>query len=516
VTTLCTYCGTPLPKEDARFCTNCGMLVPSHPFSPKAAPSPSSHANTVREQVAEQPHTPPRSVRYPARNEPPAWMSQLDSTTVVRPFTPLPVIPQTDGANVVESSDHMVDPAAAAWPNSLAEYAAKQPQGMGNQARANVENLVSEEQKQQLQRDNTPPGRELHVKIWGQEGQKRQEKREHVVEDVDVNDLPTRPLMAESPDLVAPRSSVPAPASQRRSLHGQDVEYLDTVPMATPKRTNPPSFPPESFGQQSFAPQQIWSQAEQQQQSIFSQPAPTVPQNPASQSDIQYSSAVRPTSYAQVNPASLAGQQHPTQLNASQNQERRQASSLAAMKTSKGKSRRPLVIALMLLLLLAIGAVATWIIQAQPFSVSSVTQPQETFSDTRLGFSLSYPNGWTAKANTGKGSVQLSDSSLTDQVYILTKSGIGGDLSQALQQEATQLKMTNQQKGLPPVAFASTTWQQLKGSIFVSGANYTGVILMTSHNNMLFTMVQMAPQATFSQEDQLVFASMRSSFRFLP
>src|SRR5450755_1088323 len=29
----CKYCGTDLPKEDARFCNNCGMLVPSHPFS---------------------------------------------------------------------------------------------------------------------------------------------------------------------------------------------------------------------------------------------------------------------------------------------------------------------------------------------------------------------------------------------------------------------------------------------------------------------------------------------------
>ncbi len=32
----CKYCGTELPTDDARFCNNCGMLVPSHPFSPQS------------------------------------------------------------------------------------------------------------------------------------------------------------------------------------------------------------------------------------------------------------------------------------------------------------------------------------------------------------------------------------------------------------------------------------------------------------------------------------------------
>src|ERR1700738_2526029 len=66
----CKYCGTDLPKEDARFCNNCGMLVPSHPFSHQSLSaskngvsseplSPSSgepqerRKRVLREQVAE-------------------------------------------------------------------------------------------------------------------------------------------------------------------------------------------------------------------------------------------------------------------------------------------------------------------------------------------------------------------------------------------------------------------------------------------------------------------------------
>jgi hypothetical protein len=451
VATVCTYCGTPLPRDDARFCTNCGMLVPSHPFSPKAAsfsPSPAHPESTLREQIAQQIQPSSQQVRYPAQHEPPTWMSQLDSPTIARPFTPFPAIPQTDRPNRVESSEQTVE------------------------------------------RRNSPPGQERYEKVREQE---RQEKREYVVEDVDVNDLPTRPLLAGSPGLQSPPSGVPATDSQGRSMSGQNVEYLDTVPIATPRRTNPPSIPPEGFAQQPSAPQHLWSSAEQRQQGIFSHSASTVQQQPAS----------------------LPGLANPAQSDASQVQERRPVSRIAVMKTTRRKSRKPLVFALVLLLLLAIGGIAAWIIQAQPFTVPEVTQPEQTYSNTSLGFSLSYPNGWSSVTNTAKRSVQLADSSQTDLVKILVQAGAGNTISSALQQEAAQLKMTNLQKGLQPVSFAGMSWQQIKGSIFVQGATYSGVVLMANHNNTLFTIVQMAPQTTFAQEDQLVFANMRSSFKFL-
>ncbi len=452
--TLCTYCGTPLPKDDARFCTNCGMLVPSHPFSPKAAsfsPAPAHPESPLPEQVAQQMQPSVRPVRYPAQNEPPTWISQLDSPTIARPFTPFPAIPQTD-----------------------------RPIEMGSR-------------EQPVERENTPPGHELPGKVWGQKGQERQVKREYVVDDVDVNDLPTRPLVAGSPDLKTPRSTVPATNSQGRNFNSQDVEYLDTVPMATPKRTNPPSMPPEGFAQQPHAAHQLWSAAEQQQQNIFSQPA---------LSEQQY-------------PVGLSGLQNATQFDAAPVQEQRPVSSPAGMQTAKRKSSKPLAIALVLLLLLAVGGIAAWIIESQPFTVPAVTQPQKTYSTTQLGFSLSYPNGWSSITNNGKRSVKFSDSSQTDQVTIRVQPGAGNNLSSALQQEAAQLKMTNQKKGMSPISFGGTTWQKIQGNIFVQGATYTGVVLVASHHNSLYTIVQMAPQTTFAQEDQLVFANMRSTFTFL-
>src|SRR5437867_62923 len=83
---LCVRCGTTL-KDDARFCNNCGMLVPSHPFSlssSKLPPSPQGAivsgqhdiiSDIMREQVIQ---SPPRTPRHSIHNEPPAWMSQLD------------------------------------------------------------------------------------------------------------------------------------------------------------------------------------------------------------------------------------------------------------------------------------------------------------------------------------------------------------------------------------------------------------------------------------------------------
>jgi hypothetical protein len=460
VATLCTYCGTPLQREDARFCTNCGMMIPSRSYSPNAASSPlppAQSASAMREQVELQDRssTPPK--RYTTQDKPPAWMNQLDNAAIVRPITPFPAIPHTEG---------------------------------------------------------TSPVKELHVKVWGQEGQEHQEKRESVVED-DVIDLPTRPLMSGSSNLSKSNGVTPRPSSQIPDSQSEDVEFLDTIPIVTPRRTNPPSLPPEVFSQQPQARQQLWSQAEQHQQYMFSQPASPSQRNTMSQPGIHDLPAGPFPSNAPRNPASLPGFQQPSLADASQAQDQKQVSAPPMIPTSKRKSRMPLVVAVVLLFLLAIGGVTAWIIQAQPFTIPAVTQPQQTLSNAQLGFLLSYPNGWTATTNVGKGSVQLSDSSQTDQVNILVQTAANNSPGQALQQEATRLKMTKLQQGLAPVTFAGTTWQQIKGSIFVRGATYTGLILVANHNNKIFTIVQMAPQTTFAQEDQLVFATMRSTFQFL-
>ncbi|MFL5654384.1 MAG: hypothetical protein ACJ8CB_09425, partial [Ktedonobacteraceae bacterium] len=90
----------------------------------------------------------------------------------------------------------------------------------------------------------------------------------------------------------------------------------------------------------------------------------------------------------------------------------------------------------------------------------------------------------------------------------------GEGLGQYLQQEASQLGMTGQKKG-PALSFAGVSWQQMQGSVLERGASYTGTVVVTVHNQHLFTMLLLAPQITYAQEDQLVFSGIRSSFQFV-
>ena len=180
---------------------------------------------------------------------------------------------------------------------------------------------------------------------------------------------------------------------------------------------------------------------------------------------------------------------------------------------SRRKSRKPLVLVSLLLLVLVAG-VGAWVVVWQPFSVPGITQPQQNFKDTRLGFSLLYPSGWRFQVDQGKSTAQFYDSSHTAQVNILVGFANGGDPGQYLQQEASKLGMTEQTKG-PALSFAGASWQQIQGSVLERGASYTETVIVTVHNQHLFTILLLAPQSTYAQEDQLVFSGMRSSFQFV-
>jgi hypothetical protein len=142
-----------------------------------------------------------------------------------------------------------------------------------------------------------------------------------------------------------------------------------------------------------------------------------------------------------------------------------------------------------------------------------VTQPQQTFSNTQLGLSVLYPSGWTAQANTGKGTVVFSDSSHTAEVEMVVAAASVG-LNQSLTKEEAQLGLTGMKRE-NPLSFAGTSWQQVQGSMQVSGANYTAVLLAAIHGSHIYIIIQMAPQVTYTDEDHLIFSSMRSSFKFL-
>ena len=505
--TLCTHCGTTL-KDAARYCNNCGTLAPSHPFSSKfVSPAPpavpadgqNGSTNSVKhEQIAQ--HSPSRPVRSSAPSEPPSWMSQLDNQfhnqseapsngmERDRPENPFPVdVVKADGLE--KHSKKGSDPSSTLQLN----FPVPEPVHQAS-----------------------PAVRELHVKVWEQEepvsaatSPEKLMPAQNEEQDT-IGDVPTRPLIASSGskpvDKLTQRNEISSPASKMPMARFDGVEQLNTVPLSTAPRVNPVSQPVKDPGQQ-----QRWEQLRQQSRSIepptrdrpVHQSVPGVPAyTPSnSRSILQERSGISPvfTFSPGIVPAQDTRQTPPPQVSVPPKPHR--------------KSRKPLVLVSLLLLIL-IGGVGAWVVVWQPFSVPGITQPQQNFKDTRLGFSLLYPGGWRFQVDQGKTTTHFYDSSHTAQVDIVVGFANGGDLGQYLQQEASHLGMTGQKK-VSPLSFAGESWQQIQGSVLEGGASYTETVIVTVHNQHLFTILLLAPQITYAQEDQLVFSSMRSSFQFV-
>lgn len=465
--TLCTYCGTPLPGEDARYCTKCGMLVPSHPFSSKSissSPAATAQGNTsravVREQIAQQP--PFRGAGRTTQDDPPSWISQLD--------------PRSLSSSKEEPEQRPRGSAPVDFP--LPEAVPPTQRG-------------------------TAPGRPLQVKVWdGTESETGAPSRARVDESVPVDDnsmetLPTRPLSASMPGITPPRKSNVAPAARpAQDARVDEVEYLDTMPLATPSQARQTPWPSvEGFAQpQSRAPQHNLFAEEARishPASPFPPPAPAAPERPMQQQRMATQATSQPGLARQV-----------------------AAPPVALSRPKRGQGKRPLMVTVVVLIILVIAGAVAFVVVKQPFSVASVTQPQQTYSNSQLGFSVQYPNGWITTVDSGKTTASFYDTSHTDQFIVLT-GGNASNVSQYLQQEASKSGMTNQQTNLPTLAFGGASWQQLKGNTLVNGASYTETLLAAAHGSSLVMIVQLAPQTTYGQEEQLVFSPMRASFQFL-
>ena len=178
--------------------------------------------------------------------------------------------------------------------------------------------------------------------------------------------------------------------------------------------------------------------------------------------------------------------------------------------SSRKKSRVPFIILLALLGILVLGGGA-WVLLAQPFSISPVTQPLQDFKDTGLGVALSYPNSWTVQhIATG---VLFSDSSHTAQVKLQVANDTS-DAAHYVRQQATKSGMTAI-KPLGTTSFAGLSWQQVQGNLQQDGANYTTTMLATVNGNHMYVLTQMAPQNVYADEESVVFSVIRNSFRFL-
>jgi hypothetical protein len=187
------------------------------------------------------------------------------------------------------------------------------------------------------------------------------------------------------------------------------------------------------------------------------------------------------------------------------------------------KSKMPLVVVLVMLLVLLISGLAYWMIAYQPFSVAAVTRTSLSFRNANLGIALQYPQGWTTQLDSAHQTVSFFDASHIDHVIISVTARNGSTASTYLNKEVAQLGLTEQQN-LSPVTFAGTTWQQVQGNVLVSGATFTERLLVAQHGNRLYTMVFSAvvqttptpgPVVTYAAADHLYFSVFRASFQFL-
>ncbi len=507
--TLCTHCGAEL-KEDARFCKTCGTLVPSHPLSPRSLGAstpvglPYERTTTAaREQSESQPS--PRSVHPTPKEEPPFWMSQLENPMRHRNSIPPGSLPRNRQEKFLENAEtnqlgkpqtpqeeikngRVSELPTAALPVPIRDASSLQKQATPTDqpSQQDVSSPTSVQQP-------GSPLHELHVKVWD-----RQEPASPAVHEGessstqtdDFDDLPTRPLAAGSPGLIVQRSSTTAPMRKVQDPRVDELERLDTARLAAQPAV--PAFREIAQPWRGTGPQQLNSSQRLRQQPDRA-----------------------PVTYAHLGNQPM--QDRPGMAPALPIQDLKQTPppQYPAAPVKRRKGRKPLALGLLVLLLLAVGGGATaWIVIYQPFSVPVITQPRQIFNDQQLGLMLQYPTGWHFQHDRGKSSVHFYDSSHTAQVNIVVSPANGSDPASYLQQEAGQIGVTGQKAGASLI-FAGVSWHQLRGNVQQNGATYTEALLVTSHNQRFFTIMFLAPQTIYTQEDQIVFSQIRSTFQFL-
>jgi hypothetical protein len=518
VAKLCSQCGHSLPREDSRFCNHCGTVASPNASSSSAPrrtqvisgsqPSPGSGSvrtrPALREQIAFAPSSPPFASLAP--DDVPPWLGKLDnmsSRTHSRP--PVQGLPVTT---------------------------------------PKIENPPSNAARPFSPGDSRLPQRELRIKVWededaeipdpgvsaeqhnGHTGIAQNEQKEEQAqfqqvlshdrakEDSEVEDLPTTPLPSTfAPEkVVKPFSPVaendrPVGVNARPDEEDRGDADLPTRPLAVnpplpkPVQASLPSggrpFPAQSYRQ---PPQPPRGQSIDQRQQGFTAQSNAMPgQAPIVQ---------RPVTPAL--PISYLGFQQPAPTPATT----RIGAGPSPSRPARRKSKMRVVVVLVMLLLVLGGGLAYWIIAYQPFSVPAVTRTSLPFTSTNLGIALQYPQGWTAQFDAAHQKVSFFDANHIDQVNITETASNGSSVPSFVNKEVTQLGLTAQ-KNLSPVTFAGTRWQQVQGTVLVSGATDTETVLVAMHGNHFYTIAQVAPTVTYTDADHLFFSILRASFQFL-
>ena len=525
---LCSQCGHSVPREDSRFCNHCGALASPNASSSPAPrrtqvisgeqPSPGSgSAGTrpaLREQIAFAPSSPPFAPSAP--DDVPPWLGKLDNmgsrslsrhqvqglplttpknenppSNSARPFSPGGSrLPQRElRIKVWEDEDAEIShPGASSEQHNNHAGIAQNEQ---NEAQAQIQQVLSQDRAK---------------------------------EDCEVEDLPTTPLPSTfAPEKVAkpfsPAGENDRPVGVNARPNEEDREDADlptrplavNPPLPKPAQANLPSgrpFPAQSFRQTAPPKPSPGQSTDQRQQGFTAQSNPRPGQAPIVQ---------RPVTPAL--PISYPGFRQPAPPTATTRIEAGPSPSRPARRKSK---MRVIVVLVMLLLLLG-GGLAYWIIAYQPFSVPAVTQTSLSFTNTNLGISLQYPQGWTAQLESAHQTVSFFDVNHIDQVNITVTASNGSSVPSFVNKEVAQLGLTAQ-KNLSPITFAGTSWQQVQGTVLVSGATNTETVLVAMHGDHFYTIVfsaivQVAPTpgpvVTYADADHLFFSVFRASFQFL-
>jgi hypothetical protein len=566
VVKLCTYCGHILPNDNARFCNNCGKSLlsqtsgpisidgrPGNTTTPAQQPSldvgqqgdigvpPQNPQQALREQIAQQPFS--RSAKYSLPQEPPPWMNQLEKRVYEK--QPPRMLDNQVSDKLAVSRNNTQD-------SSTTPAEPQQELAPGDPEAENLQHAVPapNDAQSDIAAAATTPSEEIHparsltsiplhklrVRVWGHEDNVNPpaqeedigsaEAEEHVAEDLPtsplsvagtpgfsiqspaltsstvenftaeeektgeeekiVDDLPTRPLVATLPEVVPARDA--STQSAPGSVHSpgfDEVEELDTRPIHSQRQGQALSLA-------------TGPAAGQRWQAFRNQAGPlhgSVVQNPVTPA---------PLAQPQVQPAKESRHTPPV--------------SVAVPPFSRlehwRRNRKRLLFVFVLLFILLLGATVAWINVTQPFTVSPVTQTTQSFRNSDIGVSLQYPRSWTVQLDKNNAAISFYDDNQTDQFKINTAAINGRSIDQYISKEVASLGMTGQKPG-GSLSFAGTSWQQVQGNTLQSGASYMATLLVTTHGDRYYAIIELAPTPTFAQEDQVVFSHIRSSFQLI-
>src|ERR1019366_5390845 len=150
---------------------------------------------------------------------------------------------------------------------------------------------------------------------------------------------------------------------------------------------------------------------------------------------------------------------------------------VATAPARQSRKRWPIVVVLLLLVVLVGGGVGAVLWLSQQSSADPLLQPQVSFSNPQLGIALSYPTGWIQQVEVAQSTARFYASNHVGEVDVIVTCS-SGNIKQALQQQATKMGLSSI-KATMALTFGGASWQQLRGTLQVSGANYTDMLLAT-------------------------------------